>query len=696
MSRTVVVFVADHTNTNNEVETVMKQVESTKQAWSTCLFYPATTTKMQILDMFEWFEKGRIYAFPYVPVPMERDTHINKTMHYFCKRHSITTMIFFPFLCSVRYQKVDIAQDTLLNNIGTEGAYRYGQMLHNEHWVVPPISGVHKIGSYLCEWTYEKLAVLPEEKKVATAAYVFDEPDLVPCKAKIEEKPTQQSAPPPPPPPPITYSEWKNITEQDWVQQKWNVLQRHLTQVESEVKSKGKNPDKFLWFYLAADALRNLNEHSQAVRYYKRAIAMDPECVQPYYWIAYICRTKSPPDHQESYLYATAGLKLLPDVTNTKTRFYYHDVAHTYGLWEEVSIVSWYIPNVLRTIESVEACDQLSLRRGVPGFNQHQARLNMCCYVRPFPNQQQVQITGAKLPGGWHPCNPSLHYNEPKKQYEFILRTVNYQIRQNGSYDIPPPGTVLTRNYWLTMDHAFQITSQKELTTDMQMPADADHGIQGMEDCRLLFKEDVSLISCTCAELMNPRCPQIILVKTGTLPITKYWHLTGMPMGCQKNWLPFWFNGMAHWVYSTSPLTVIKVDQDKLPEDKSQVEVTVVSKTPVPKDREFGYFCGSASPLHVPEKKGFLFVIHEALQARGESKRTYVHRFAWMNEEFKLTAITSPWIFKERHIEYCAGMSRSHEPGKVVLTYGVEDHEAWFTTIPLETIYNKLVPLIYT
>ena len=63
-----------------------------------------------------------------------------------------------------------------------------------------------------------------------------------------------------------------------------------------------------------------------------------------------------------------------------------------------------------------------------------------------------------------------------------------------------------------------------------------------------------------------------------------------------------------------------------------------------------------------------------------------------MNTNWQICQISEPWFFDHLGIEFCRSMTLSLDRTSVILGTGLEDREAFFYQIKLETVLNSLHP----
>jgi len=150
----------------------------------------------------------------------------------------------------------------------------------------------------------------------------------------------------------------------------------------------------------------------------------------------------------------------------------------------------------------------------------------------------------------------------------------------------------------------------------------------------------------------------------------------------EKNWMPLLDGDKLKVVYTAQPLEVLDVHAGN----------RRVSVADVP--QAMGHLRGSTQA--VPFADGYLAVVHEVYKPKAAgggyinglgffeqgSHPTgpfYVHRFAWMDKDGKSIRFGKPFVFHGSGIEFAAGLCVVD--GKLLLSYGIENREAWIATV---------------
>lgn len=319
-------------------------------------------------------------------------------------------------------------------------------------------------------------------------------------------------------------------------------------------------------------------------------------------------------------------------------------------------------------VHSHEELDRLTVTRGAPPHRLHEARR----MLDPKPIESMCPSARATRvafdpPNGWHPANPSIAVMDG--ELRCVVRTVNYVIEGKRYIIDDPGGVVRTENYLGVLDLEGNF-SEARLIHDLDPGNRQPSLIVGYEDIRLAVikdreKKDESrrlAMSATVCD-RDPARRQVARLKltpdgdVGRAQVqpSRQWH--------EKNWMPIVVGDeKLAWIYSLDPTVVIGAKE--------------VSQ-PCPFD--LGHLRGGAA---IPFKDGWLVVAHEVIET--DERRIYLHRFVSLDEEFRVLRVSSAWVFRGRGIEFCAGMAQVGD--EVVMTYGVQDNEAWMTRVPVKEV----------
>jgi tetratricopeptide (TPR) repeat protein len=430
-----------------------------------------------------------------------------------------------------------------------------------------------------------------------------------------------------------------------------------------------------VWYAHYAIGLMYLQtgELTAAVASLHRAIRLDPERAEPYFALAEQFRSRR--HHLLATRYAARGLARTSEPpTPGRTLLLERDVA--LGLLRELSIAGFYT----RDREGgFDANERLALGRETPRPLAALAVGNEVFYAGPLPDATHTPLAPT-LPAGLVACNPSIL--RTASGYLINCRAVSYRFDDHQRYVALEDGVYRTRNYLMEVDRDLRCVRQDEIRCEL--PPRRRHWAQGLEDCRLVALGDRLAFTCTTAEL-HPDGPIRISLMTLDEERRVAHHAPLAGHGddrIQKNWLPFVDRetGALHVVYAYEPLTVLHVDPAS---GRCRAVVEVLQ------GRHFEQWHGSAGPIDLPDG-GRLLLIHEVSV---QGLRYYLHRFVRVDPDWRIDRVSRPFFFRNRGVEFAGGATLTHEGTDLLITYGVEDREAWLCRIPLAGVLDLLRPV---
>lgn len=375
------------------------------------------------------------------------------------------------------------------------------------------------------------------------------------------------------------------------------------------------------------------------------------------------------------------GHKVAEPVVNRDILFVSHrDMV--YSVWEELGITAFYAG---RPAGARRSLDRKILEPALH-FTERNRLLELYqWYGWRLPGKRvALSATQEHIPwlaeGFWRPFNPSIRRSGD--EYVVNLRHANYETQEARIYTYRGlNGLIVTRNVVATMDKDFVVSGAQEVVIPKEYIVNTATNIHGVEDCRWLG--DKSLIATS--RQFNPTDTnkmvrvnledgQVIGLKTLMSPVAKE------EDDCQKNWLPFLWNGEEHMVYKISPFQVFTMRGAK-----------VVNYTP-PAGITFDNLRGSAPPVAWADEahpdEALLLVVHFCHYGDG---RRYYHRFMTLGKDLRPSRMSSIFTLCDERIQYVSGLCESVIPGNYVLTYGVNDSQAWATEVATATIRESLI-----
>lgn len=349
------------------------------------------------------------------------------------------------------------------------------------------------------------------------------------------------------------------------------------------------------------------------------------------------------------------------------------DSIYREGFDEETSIAGYYCKSPVRYAAGRDACFSLATRRSARSETRLGARFNSVYYARRFdevfPGSSSHPITMEVGPG-WSATNPSIA--RTADGWRGVVRTVNYRLVDGNYVNDSPGAPIRTRNWLVRFSDAFEIESALEIEEPADAPRCADAPIRGYEDCRLIVWREALWCSATVADRSPDMRREVILLRLDADgSVAAEYRLRGLVAGRnEKNWVPFVFGDELLFVYQADPTTVVRFDPD------SGRVAELVRQTP---DLALEQLRGGSQAVAVDG--GWLYLTHEVDQF---SPRVYLHRFAYLTDDFRVGAVSDPFYFSRKGIEFAAGLAR--DGSRLVASYGVNDGEAHIAEFDLDQV----------
>jgi hypothetical protein len=446
---------------------------------------------------------------------------------------------------------------------------------------------------------------------------------------------------------------------------------------------KGGEPEE-MWYstYMLADCYEKMGKWGKALQYHLKAYQTNPKRAEPLYKIAHHYRLKGQFDL--AYLFAKQGSQI--DYPINQSLFIENEV-YDYLLDEELSVAAYYTPFKK---EGFDAANRLTLKKSVPYAIKENSRSNMLFYTQNLKNARfyPIQMTPPFIQANksYIPMNASIQ--KVNAGYAVICRTVNYTQKGGKNYhSIDPFDEIIrTRNFFLHCDTNFNTFSQKEIVEHLPFKHYPTL-VAGLEDCRLIKLKENYWFTCATYETSANRIEQSLCKlasqeTNNVIEIEKLIPLKNTPLRqYEKNWLPFVVKDELYAVYSSNPFIIYKINSE------TGACTTALQYDP---SHDFSTFRGSASPIAFDN--GYLMLIHEVIFNENQ-ERFYTHRFVYLDKKFKVQKLSKPFTFLHQGIEYCCGMTMDHTNKNCALTISIEDREAKFCTISVDSIHSLLEPL---
>lgn len=358
----------------------------------------------------------------------------------------------------------------------------------------------------------------------------------------------------------------------------------------------------------------------------------------------------------------------------TDDMLFIHDDVYRGAFDEAISIGGFYSSLPSRQEKGRRFCARLATDRGVPVQRRSTARHNLVHYARgaaeEFGRCAIHRLDLATEPG-WNAMNPSILRR--RDGFHAIIRTVDF--RYDGNDYVMRDGRCRTRNLLARLEDDFSIAGARELVEAPGGPPVNDEAFAiGAEDCRLFEWRGRLCVSFTMRDRnADHRCEIGFaeLADDGTFVPRA---LRGYEDRChQKNWLPLVRDGELLFVYSSDPFVVLRYDGERLQE-------VVRHAPPLALDHLRG---GSQV---IPIDGGWIYLTHEVVFSG--KKRTYLHRFVALDDDLRLTGVTNPFWFRERTIEFVAGLAR--DGNRLCVSFGWRDSEAFIAELDLDAVLRAM------
>lgn len=488
-----------------------------------------------------------------------------------------------------------------------------------------------------------------------------------------------------------------------------------------------EEPNNERYMFYLANSYRDAGEHDRAIKWYERRIAaggwdeemwqarlnvaychlavkneagfilnaleaykMRPTRVEPLYDMAHYYREKG--WNAPAALFAEAGMA----IPKPNDALFVNDFVYKAGCANEFAITGFYVPS--RRQKAFEVNDQLSLFP--TGYNgpRQTARQNMYWFLPrlgdlcPSFSWKKIDFTPED---GWTAMNPSVT-NWNGYLYA-IVRTVNYTITPEGRYlirEVEDDGKIgcnanaeypiNTRNFLVRLDENLSLCGDKTAVREVLPPSNFPKCwplVVGFEDMRLIPGINSLWFSATCRQLHEDgNCEQVFgriePTSRGLRVADDYKRMLRQPRGTEKNWAPLPWNGAARFMWR--PGEIVNSNGVTVRKNSCFFDNSTIS---------------GGSQL-IDWNSGYLALVHEAAVKPFEPHgRYYWHRFIKYAYDGQPLAISTPFVFNEKEIEFAAGMCWHPYYEKLVISYGFKDAEARIATISVKDVENFLCPV---
>jgi hypothetical protein len=285
----------------------------------------------------------------------------------------------------------------------------------------------------------------------------------------------------------------------------------------------------------------------------------------------------------------------------------------------------------------------------------------------------------------WSATNPSIGHH-PRKGYAVALRSSNYVIRPNGTYEVTSGDKIRARVWFAELDDSLKPKRVRQVDV-------SDLGVdlpRGLEDPKLFFRDGSWWFTCVTMEEHTPVAR--MAVARLDAKCTRAVELTRLPgidaKRPEKNWmLPYDPNPNFDFVYGPNATV------------KDGVLRTVMTDHPA-----ISALRGNTN-LHALGDGTYIAVVHrmfgkadtvwvpQTFGTVNTYQRNYVHYFARYDEEGTIVSLSRGFQFHSPGVEFAAGITVRER--QFLVSFGRGDVSSHIAVLPIETVMKSLVPIQY-
>ncbi len=436
--------------------------------------------------------------------------------------------------------------------------------------------------------------------------------------------------------------------------------------------------DEEAWYARLQQArcLRDLKDDGGFIREALAAFNQRPQRAEPLYDLARFYRERGM--NAASVLFSEFGLTLPRPEQDI---LFLEDFVYEAGLHEEYSIAANYARDPARKDRGRDACNWLALNRKIPAGNRNLARSNLLFYVESASTMMPSFVArpvGFTPPDGYQPTNPSVaRWGE---QIMMVQRTVNYIMTGDNQYETPNGAPIHTRNFLLRLDPSLDTQSSTEILPPADMPEPLYEPVKGFEDMRLFaWRGELWCISNLRELTAEGWCEQVLARIDQSAPgdcrLTDWRVLRPEgPRLHEKNWMPLVDDDRLQFIYLCDPTRIL-----------DEQARTVAENVPAITAEQF-----RGGSQAIPFDGGWLALIHEVLWWTAPGRRSYQHRFVWLDKSRIVRGVSRAFFFHEKAIEFAAGLAWHPDGKRLMVSFSVGDHESWIATVDADEVRGVL------
>jgi glycosyltransferase involved in cell wall biosynthesis len=433
-----------------------------------------------------------------------------------------------------------------------------------------------------------------------------------------------------------------------------------------------------VWFsrFMLALCHLALGQEAEFIRECLAAYEARPSRAEPLYALAKHYReTKA---NEACLMLCEAGERIPYPSQDT---LFIDDYVYRTGFAEEMSISGFYCSSPARRQRGYEQCLRLATSRETGEAARKLARTNSVHYVRcaaELFGACEFHELAIPLDPPYVPSNPSIWFQDGT--IYGVVRAVNYSVENMVYHTHDEKGVIRTRNFFVRLGAALDVVEASEILERPPAVPRCDFPVAGFEDCRLFFCRGRFWCSATVRD-MNPsgRCEIALLELDAARGIVNVAVERSVHAGRhQKNWMPLVRGDELFFIYLSDPMTVLAYDFEA---KRARI---ISERTPA---LAIDHLRGGSQA--VPVAGGWLYLAHE-VAVHGPAARAYLHRFVFLGMDLDVRAVSDPFYFSRKGLEFCAGIVVDETNDKLLASIGLGDCRAVVAQVPLAAVLEHL------
>jgi glycosyltransferase involved in cell wall biosynthesis len=414
-----------------------------------------------------------------------------------------------------------------------------------------------------------------------------------------------------------------------------------------------------VWYshYMIGQCYRELGNIPSFEKWMLRAHERRPSRAEPLYKLAKYFREKGQPFKAYHYIQLGRKIPLSTDSLFVETDVYTHLFDY------EATIVSFYLQDIDGLVTSMSYL----LRNELP--NMTTVYQNLGFYISSLEGTiERHPVLPFQVGHDYHPT--SVCFFKHKGVDYHNVRFVNYSINHHDGSYMMKEGKYSDTHKVRTQNVLYSPQSSVIMKdASVSLPRRSSAHILGLEDVRVYTDADDKL----CFVATSSEYSEQIRILQGEYGLDGHYRncrVLESPTNasCEKNWIPV--NDTADIIYRWHPLEV-----GSLQESQSRLHIHTRHATPW----FFKHLRGSAVPILVDDELWCLVHFVEY-----SSPRKYYHCIVKCRKDYIPLAISLPFVFRERTIEYCLGFGMKN--GRLQFAFSTMDDNPCLMYTDVSTI----------